>query len=126
MTRFFITRWLTVTPIILVLVAVLMPTGKANAGCGDYVLVGDHEKVKQTESAPQRHVPRSPCNGPGCSRQNVPLLPIPAPASSHHASDDCLSLSQTVNTPDETRHEFTSFVAGSLRRTTIDIFHPPR
>ncbi len=101
----------------------------ARAGCGDYV----HFKTSPT-AAPSSIPPQTerlppvspPCQGPGCSHQQPPLAPLPAPAPSEPGEQWAwvLSLAPPICSPLSGR--IARLPGAVLPALGEDIFHPPR
>src|SRR5262245_54783015 len=75
------------------LAAALLSPGRANAECGDYVMVGGkHAAPVPHAPSTSSHEPAVPCHGPNCSkRPNLPIVPPAPPPSVSAAEWACLA-----------------------------------
>jgi hypothetical protein len=82
--------------LLVVVLVTILPAMRAEAACGDYLLVrggngaqSHHDAGKDVDQRTiddHRNTPAAPCRGPRCSRQSVPLVP-PAPSARHSPPD---------------------------------------
>src|SRR5262245_31531341 len=108
-----------------VAVLVVFAPQRAQAECGDYLMIGRHKAKMTDDSSPKPTVP-CPCKGPQCSqRPEAPVLP-PAPPPSV-APGEWAPIFTRLIAPSDMK---CGFLREPLASRPIDrtdpIFHPPR
>ena len=117
------TWWLPV-PAIAVLAALAFAPGKAQAECGDYLMVV-HAAKPADETSNKPHFP-CPCKGPQCSqRPDVPILP-PAPPPSVAPTEWATIFTNLAALANGGRDFLRDPNASYPHNRTDPIFHPPR
>ena len=110
--------------VLLVLGGLALFPEMASAQCGNYVTILGSPSASQ--QMPDEHMPKAPCNGPGCSQlPSVPFTPLPAPIVTNVESKACVDF---LGQPPQSAGERANPDANSDRpvRMSNSIFHPPR
>jgi hypothetical protein len=96
--------------------------GRAEAGCGDYLMTG-HDAVADQPLGHQ--FPKVPCHGPNCSNKPETPSPLPAPVPPSSETKACLTgLEQEAGDRGDRTIPHSS-AAGPVHKPG-SIFHPPR
>lgn len=97
--------------------------GRADAGCGDYVVI-DGQPVATHDPG---RLPGEPCHGPNCSvRECPPQAPLVPPAEPNPAPKDRSASTFIAAVPSPGFDEPVAPVCGHPVRRSSDTFHPPR
>jgi hypothetical protein len=100
---------------------VVLLSGRAAAGCGDYVAIGG-----RVEAGPPAPMPK-PCHGPECSSRPTPSLPSTAPATAPTEHHDWATPAADAADPDPRSGWAVPHTSASRGvRLPRAIFHPPR
>ncbi len=99
------------------------PGGRAEAGCGDYVVI-DGQPVAGHDAG---RVPGEPCHGPNCSlRECPPQAPLVPPTNPSPAPKDRSASVIIAADPSPGFDEPVALASRHPVRRPSDTFHPPR
>lgn len=111
---------------VLTAVGLFASSGRATAGCGDYVVLA--ADTPAADHAPADPGPPAPCHGPGCSgRPEQPSPPLTAPVT-QPADPDPLTASAGRLTASAHPASWAVIAddAGPPEPVCPPVFHPPR